>query len=1251
MGQRKRVAAAWRGPLTWTALAVAAAAACGPHGKSPGAIHEVTGSVSSALIADGTEIAALTLPSNASCSAPNVTPAPGFNNIGTSVALLPGSVISTNFYISHPLMMVTSCLSQVDGMKLFLTDLGVVDGTTGRVGPSPVPASPPAALAPASAVVVTTQLDPSSPSGHPLPPNGWGAITLRADRGDLLACGNVPDSTTPHPIFQIKPAADSTGAPASTWNATWLFDAVAGSAAGICDGMSWDAATQTIWVSPDDSDFAYQYPGNAPFAASPSAWTKHVNVPCPGNGSGVPFINHNSGVVVSGPNLFAGCDGAAEILWLPSGAADGTTPTPIETIVPPSDDGRTEDMECDSWTFSKPSSASAIGTDVIWSKDAFAETDGSWKVFAFAMPTGTCGMAGAAPNSGGTAVSNPGCPSGTSTTDVTIDSDGDGLPDCWEEAVSAGLGGVDIDGDGTVDLNLQNPTDSTDGAANGGFLSGGGFIGWGPPDPHQPDVYVEVDWLDGHQPNPQALKDVGASFENDGQSWPPLIDQFGGTYTIDGPQGHLNPLGNANGGIHLHILMDSKLVRDSTCTDFVSHLGTTASGSTNCAPTTDTSLPNATRCLALTPATGGATGSQLDFDALKKLNFGTCADRAATDPRLLRAKAAIFHYAIYAHDVLPPPDEPGAPSPSGVAEIPGNDFVVSLGAGSDYDPSILSQPLGVAVEELTFMHELGHNLGLFHGGGDNVNLKPNYLSAMNYSYQSGADAKFLNYAAGAAWPSLNKSSLSENLAAATSFPAAAGSHTRVTVSYFTGSAIPRVTCAAQLSNPVDWDGDSCSSFVDHCPNPCTFTPASGVVQDINHDGSTTDTLVGFDDWDNLQFNFRASLDFGTGVHFTAAAGDNESSVANLVAISGDTDGDGVPNAIDNCPTVPNPDQADTDHDGIGDACQIQPAVSCVSGPGAGTFTANFGYDNPGLARTIAIGGDNEFLGSTPDLGQPRAFVPGVQTSVVSVPFARGTSVSWVLDDTTRTADDTTCPLQACVVGTSSLGLAVGASVSSGIATDNLTMGASSVVNGGANLNGAVSIAGTLNGVVDITGAAPSTANGELVGAGAVTGTVVTGAGRQAVLATQTVTPGTANVTLHAGAALAPGNYGAVTANAGMTFTAGTYNLASLTIGGGPHVTFDTSKGAITILVQGAVTINGAMEATGDPTKLTLYSAASGAAVTFNSSGAASFPGTILAPNGQITIGSGYTITGCVGGAVVNLGQSASVTGTQSIAAN
>ncbi len=41
----------------------------------------------------------------------------------------------------------------------------------------------------------------------------------------------------------------------------------------------------------------------------------------------------------------------------------------------------------------------------------------------------------------------------------------------------------------------------------------------------------------------------------------------------------------------------------------------------------------------------------------------------------------------------------------------------------------------------------------------------------------------------------------------------------------------------------------------------------------------------------------------------------------------DTDGDAIPNAVDNCPTVSNPDQADIDIDGIGDVCDNCPDVS------------------------------------------------------------------------------------------------------------------------------------------------------------------------------------------------------------------------------------------------------------------------------------------------------------------------------------
>ncbi|HEY8188080.1 MAG TPA: thrombospondin type 3 repeat-containing protein [Pyrinomonadaceae bacterium] len=64
----------------------------------------------------------------------------------------------------------------------------------------------------------------------------------------------------------------------------------------------------------------------------------------------------------------------------------------------------------------------------------------------------------------------------------------------------------------------------------------------------------------------------------------------------------------------------------------------------------------------------------------------------------------------------------------------------------------------------------------------------------------------------------------------------------------------------------------------------------------------------------------------TGVN-TPSAGCGRPVSSNVAQAPPDADNDGVPNASDNCPTTPNPDQVDPDGDGVGDACDNCPPTA------------------------------------------------------------------------------------------------------------------------------------------------------------------------------------------------------------------------------------------------------------------------------------------------------------------------------------
>lgn len=77
----------------------------------------------------------------------------------------------------------------------------------------------------------------------------------------------------------------------------------------------------------------------------------------------------------------------------------------------------------------------------------------------------------------------------------------------------------------------------------------------------------------------------------------------------------------------------------------------------------------------------------------------------------------------------------------------------------------------------------------------------------------------------------------------------------------------------------------------------------------------------------------------------------------------DTDGDGIPDGDDNCPNVANPDQADVDSDGLGDACDdnsyapavLTPAEDQTGNEGS-TLTASGAFSDQDGNSTLSISG-------------------------------------------------------------------------------------------------------------------------------------------------------------------------------------------------------------------------------------------------------------------------------------------------------
>jgi uncharacterized repeat protein (TIGR01451 family) len=385
-----------------------------------------------------------------------------------------------------------------------------------------------------------------------------------------------------------------------------------------------------------------------------------------------------------------------------------------------------------------------------------------------------------------------------------VDSDGDGLLDVWE---TGGINGVNLSAMGA--------------------------------DPKKVDLYLQLDYLvaanHSHQPLQGAIQLVVQAFAN-------------------------APIANVDGstGIQLHI--DVGPIYGVGVITSVTGNDVRVKGTYGDYGGGGIAIPEAGNTIVDWDGAAGTPGT--NFLTLKTMNPN---------------RDNIFRYAIFVHQTnarLAVND-----CTSGISKgIPGVNFMISLGGiGLRGTPPALAACWGVdingnsvgsqAQQAGTLMHEFGHTLGLHHGGNDDINNKPNYLSVMSYK----------------GFPSPGVV-INEQFCNVPAIPAAGipggCDYSRVTLPPVAGLNENGLDECLGIDSgflglgPVDFNNNSRLEGASNCQVPNNVNATANINFDTSADANNNgiqdpgepailNTLNGFNDWASLVYNFRTVTDFTT----------------------------------------------------------------------------------------------------------------------------------------------------------------------------------------------------------------------------------------------------------------------------------------------------------------------------------------------------------------------------------------------------